>query len=535
VVKFQEQLRAHLDTFATAPFLFVGSGFSRRYAQSEDWAGLLRELAAPIGKPYERYVSSANGSLPKIASLIAEDFHDLWWERDEYADHRVRYPSPKTISSPLKVEIAIRFERLVGRLPDDGPLNIELEALRDAVIEGVITTNYDGILEYVFPDFATYVGQDELLFKDPYGVAEIYKIHGSYADPESLVITQEDFERFNERNVYLAAKLLTVFIEHPVIFVGYSLNDENVQQIIQSIASILTNENLDQLKDRLIFVDWQPGIKVPTLVHSNFSIGSQSIPVHLATVANYLELFQVLGGLKRRFPARVLRHLKEQVYELVRTSEVGKTVYVTDLESDTDIKQVDVVIGVGVNRRLESHGIVGLTRRDLIEDVLNPKIPKDKHAEIVEKVLPVLTRGGTSHVPIYRYLRGAALIDGEGSVLPEAKIAPAIRARVRLGTGPLELAADYYKRRVAGLLEKYPTLADLTSRASLSEALLAIPSLNPEAVDGAALRDFLIANGSVLDTGKTWDVTQWIKCVCFYDLVANRKKPKPRQRRPAVP
>ena len=507
----------------TAPFLFVGSGFSRRYTGSEDWTGLLKVLSAPTGKPYERYVSSADGKLPRIATLIAEDFHDVWWEGEQFAESRKLYPDPATHASPFKIEVGRHFEGLVDKLPDEGELNQELEALRDGVIEGIITTNFDTILEYVFPDFAVYVGQDEVLFRDPYGVAEIYKIHGSSSHPESIVITEDDFVDFNERNAYLAAKLLTVFVEHPVVFLGYSLTDGNVQQIITSIASILTDKNLDQLKDRLIFVSWDPASKKTTMVPSQFSIGASAIPIQLITTSRYLEIFQVLGGLKRRFPARILRHLKEQVYELVRTSQPTKAVAVTDLESDTDMNEVDLVIGVGVSQRLASTGIVGLTRRDLLEDVLTPKLPKTKHAEIVEKVIPRLASGKT-HVPMYLYLRGAGLLADDGSLPAAAKAHARIKARARLGDSSLRLADPYYIKRIGKLLERYPTLKDLTTKTSLSEALLAIPSLDPSKVSVSQLREFLLKNAGVLDGVNQWDATQWVKCVCFYDFVANRTK-----------
>lgn len=523
VASFEDQFKEHLDGFVTAPFLFVGSGFSRRYAGSEDWTGLLKVLTAPTGKPYERYVSSANGDLTKIASLIAADFHDVWWDNPDFAESRELYPSPLTKISPFKIEVARHFEGLTSKLPDEGELNQELEALRDAVIEGIITTNFDTILEYVFPDFAPYIGQDELLFRDPYGVAEIYKIHGSSTRPESIVITEEDFLRFNDRNAYLAAKLLTVFVEHPVIFLGYSLTDENVRQIINSIASILTDKNLDQLKDRLIFVSWDPNVDTPTMVPSQFSIGSSSIPIHLVTVSRFLEVFQVLGTLKRRFPARILRHLKEQVYDLVRTSEPGKTVAVADLESDTDVQEIDVVIGVGVSQRLASQGIVGLSRRDLVEDVLTPKLPKGKYAEIVDRVIPRIASGKT-HVPIYLYLRGAGLLEDDGTLPANSKVDARIKARVRLGASPLIYTTSYYKTKVANLLAKYPTLKDLVAQATLSEALLAIPSLDPTTVSAPALRTFLLNNAAVIDGVNQWDATQWFKCVCFYDIVANKAK-----------
>lgn len=519
---FSDDFRSHLEKFQTAPFMFVGSGFTRRYAGTEDWVGLLTAMAEMAGKSYARYAQKSDGDLPKIATLLAKDFQDVWWDRPEFEAQRAAHPTPGGEASPLKIAISERYLSLVDRLPQDGPLNDELEALRVSVLEGIITTNYDTVLEYVFPDFAVYVGQDELLFQDPFGVAEIYKIHGSASQPESLVITSKDFQTFNDRNPYLAAKLLTIFVEHPMIFIGYSLTDDNVRSIIMSIASVLTNKNLDQLKDRLIFVDWDESVTEPTMVPSNFAIGGQSIPIQLIRASTFLDVFEVLGSLKRRFPARVLRHLRQELYELVRTSKPTKTVVVSDLEADTDVDAVDVVIGVGVTQRLAAQGIVGLSRRQLLEDVLKPKIAGNRHEKIVQEALPRVANVRT-HAPIYRYLRGAGYLADDGSLIESAAVPASVRARLRLGAKPMAPTVGYFANRAKRMRDAHPTLAELTQNAPLSDALLTIPSMKIAPEELEDLRVFLLAHAGLLDSGKGSDANSWVKCVCYYDYLANRK------------
>jgi len=65
-----DQLEAHLRSIPAAPYLFVGAGLSRRYANTDDWQSLLARFAAPLPRPFEYYLSSADGDLPRVASLL---------------------------------------------------------------------------------------------------------------------------------------------------------------------------------------------------------------------------------------------------------------------------------------------------------------------------------------------------------------------------------------------------------------------------------------------------------------------------------
>src|SRR6266705_2100850 len=83
----QTLLENHLKGIPTGPFLFVGSGLSRRYLDLETWDDLLKRFC--IGKrSFQYYLSTAHGQLPKAASLISRDFHKLWWTLPSFANSR---------------------------------------------------------------------------------------------------------------------------------------------------------------------------------------------------------------------------------------------------------------------------------------------------------------------------------------------------------------------------------------------------------------------------------------------------------------
>src|ERR1700674_629025 len=259
-----DELEARLKSSNSAPFLFIGAGLSRRYLKIDAWVDLLKRMSAYTGRPYAYYLTKASGNLPRVATEIAAPFHEIWWTDQRFAKSRTEFGDGlSSLEGPLKVEVARYTQAALKAIPRRGDGARELALLSKAVIDGAITTNYDELLETIFPDFVTYVGQDELLFSEPQGVGEIYKIHGSASRPEPLVLTEADYAQFNGRNPYLAAKLLTTFVEHPVVFLGYSLADTDVTSVLVSVARVLTTENLSRLRDRLIFVKWDPSQTEP--------------------------------------------------------------------------------------------------------------------------------------------------------------------------------------------------------------------------------------------------------------------------------
>lgn len=242
------------ERHSALPYLFLGSGISRRYLGLPDWEGLLRVFADEIGENFNYHLASANGDYPAAATTVAAAFHAHWWKEERYADQVRAHEETAKVHQHGAIKVAIaqyildRQELVAGRPGlDDPALAAEIELLRKVVVDGVITTNYDSLTDQLFPTFSPYVGQEELMFSDAQFIAETYKIHGSAERPQSLILTAEDYQAFSDRNHYLAAKLLTIFAEHPVLFMGYSLNDLHLGEILGNIATAVGPDRLRML------------------------------------------------------------------------------------------------------------------------------------------------------------------------------------------------------------------------------------------------------------------------------------------------
>ncbi|MFL6164287.1 MAG: SIR2 family protein [Jatrophihabitantaceae bacterium] len=511
-----DDLATHLQAASRAPFLFVGAGMSRRYLKADGWLDLLKRMASLTPMPYAFYATKANNQLPPVASEIASRFHELWWTDDRFEESRRLYGDRLTSAEgPLKVEVARYTDGVLANLPADGTVESrELELLRKAVIGGAITTNYDGLLETLFPDYRTFVGQDQLLFADTQGIGEIYKVHGSANDPESLVLTEADYERFGLRNPYLAAKLLTIFVEHPIVFLGYSLNDEDVTEILVSIARVLTTENLSKLQGRLIFVQWSGGTGEPAMTMTQIAASGFTIPVVQVTVPDFLGLFSILGSLRRKFPAQLLRQLKEHVYDLVFSTDPRSQLSVLDIDDNTNIRDLDVVFGVGVMGKLGRQGYVGLKRLDLLQDVLT-SASQYEAGRVVDEALPVILRQ-PANTPVFRYLREAGRLRDDGSLAPGVTVDQRIADRVAKGRDKFKPGSQF-KAKAERLLEAASCdFEALASDNPLPDVLLAVLALPEPELDLDALRTYLLEHVDAFTGGQS---SAWAKAVCLYDYL----------------
>lgn len=158
------------------------------------------------------------GIMPKTAELIQKDFDRKWFE-----DESIRTVGKEMLVqiqnglSPFKAELGAYISREAIIVESYRNEIEKLSEISEKSVAGVITTNYDTFLEDYFKGFCKYVGQSQLIFSPIQGVAEIYKIHGSVEKPESIVINEDDYVEFQEKSAYLAAKLMTIFMEYPII------------------------------------------------------------------------------------------------------------------------------------------------------------------------------------------------------------------------------------------------------------------------------------------------------------------------------
>lgn len=485
-----------VNKFNTTPFLFVGSGLTRRYLGLPSWSELLQHFANIISDDqfaFQRYMSLYNSNFEQIGSAIEKDFNEKWFSTPE-----IRTESADVLSlvknnvSPFKAEVAYYIKSVSNLNPAYAEEVSLLTKLTEKNISGFITTNYDTFLEDITTGYRTYNSQEDLIFSPIQEMAEIFKIHGSITTPESIVITSEDYKAFDDRCSYLAAKLLTIFMEYPIIFIGYSLNDNNIQKILSSIVGCLSKRNIDKLQDRFIFVKHNASItddiKIGT--HSQLINGQNLYMTQLET-DNFKLVFEALQGKRSGLPLRVLRFLKEQFYNYTVTNTPSKHIYVN--EYDPSVPDDQICFSIGRNSQLVKNGLKGLSAEQCYKAIVFDNYIPYSADDILEYAIPdLLTQ--YQRLPLFKFCKMASFPHPE--ILEKIKV-NTFDDLISNSLKKYRLSKSFQDRSVNGIIKEYTIGNKFDTRALEYIACLCEDEIDIEQLQ-LFLHKFLTENPEIL-------------------------------------
>lgn len=330
--QYQEEVTADIASVladaSCQPILFIGSGFSRRYAGGPSWEELLKQLAAQcplIDKDFAYYKQTHHGDLKKIGTLFSELYREWAW-----GSGRGNYPSEyftEAFESDAFIKHTIaELLRDIGPDPSNGTygsaeLDAEIAALKAISAHAIITTNYDELIEPLFPEYERVIGQ-QILRKPYLAIGEIFKIHGCVSEPMSIVINEADYQRFNEDHKYLSAKLLTYFVEHPLVFIGYRAEDPNIKSILYDVDRMV-RANF-HLVPNIYVLEWDPSIADASYPARDKVISvavDTNIRVKSISASSFEWVFNAFGqaGNLEKINTKLLRALMARAVDLVRT------------------------------------------------------------------------------------------------------------------------------------------------------------------------------------------------------------------------
>lgn len=527
----KNQIAKLLSKTPTMPILFVGAGLTRRYLDLPNWENLLRRFC--LTKPYEYYHFQAtreySGSdemlLPRVADLIESDYNELWFTSPDFEQNRERHKELVSRKiSPFKIEMASYFASASNQIVDGYEEELaKFSQIGSKNIACILTTNYDCFLENCFGSdrFKTFIGQNDLLFSTTYEIGELYKIHGCCTQPDTIVINENDYRRFIQKRSYLSAKILTMFLERPIIFIGYSITDPNIKRILASVSECLENEQLDKLKERLIFIEWnntedrKDGISERRL---DFESG-KTIIMNNVLLTDYTMLYDAILTNTVKYDVKILRRIKSQLYELVRSNKPNEKLHViSDIEDDREI--VDFVVGVGAYGKFGDIGYRGIKAEEVFQYVIGQSKREFNGDMILKEAIPALKNRGI--LPIFKLIAECKSLDSISSVAMES-----FNSRNDLDVLINTVDKNWIKKH--GHLS-CKSVIDYYKQHGFNKTCTDIPKMDFSVIDVDELKAFILLalseNPEVLsiDIASHSYRSPFKKCICIWDYLKYRNE-----------
>lgn len=424
------ELEKRVSSFQQLPYLFVGTGFSMRYSHAPSWNELLFNMwkmlnPQKIERDFEKLKQKIEMDIaaqrpglnseeqkyyvnPILATVIEQEFNNRYYSEDGF---------DMTFFSDSENDDIINnhqnpFKYLVAKQTSQLELDETLLAYSEIPFliqnqnkfAGIITTNYDNLLEYVFRDFSVLVGQDSLLVANSLNVFEIFKIHGCCSKPDSIILTEKNYIDFDKKLKYLSAKLLTIFVEHPIIFIGYGLGDVNIRNIFNEIAECLTSEQLEKMKDNFIFISPAFG-KEETYNKNTLSWGNHSIVINEFVLEDYGIVYQALSKIQSSMPIKLARKLQDMVCNFVYSAETQNNILFGDINSP-DLDDGKAAIYFGKSDTVTQIGFSYFNIDEILEDVLYNNKPYLINRQLIDKTFKsIRSSAGSTLLPIYKYIK----------------------------------------------------------------------------------------------------------------------------------
>lgn len=389
--------------YSNHPVLFIGSGFSFRYLRhTYTWDELLSKVCMELWGNDERYLdiksicTDSNGYCPfdLVAAKVEYEFNQ-YLERDRNGKFKA---VNDYFYEQMRAGVNLsRFKIYIAQLLKDAELkdnvNEEINELKKVRknIGSIITTNYDTLLETIF-EFNPLVGND-ILLSNPYG--SIYKIHGCVNDISKIIITRDDYKRFDEQYELIRAQMLSLFIHNPIIFLGYNIGDENIKKVLKTIYSYIpfNTPEAEKVRRNFLLVEYDKGSPNLEISEHDIIIKGSNIRINKLKTDDFISLYKALSNITLPISAMDVR----KVQSIVKEIYAGGTIKVMITEDMDNMKNSDRILAIGSSKTIQYQY---MTTQEMMQNYFT--IIEESNAPLLS-LINKQTIADTQYFPIYGF------------------------------------------------------------------------------------------------------------------------------------
>ena len=414
-------LPSNMFSMKRSPILWIGSGMSKRYVEGfQTWDELLMGVASRFGVDSDMYMAIRMGvmqsmddpspSEDRIAMRTASQLSSILIRRisngevkasdilDEQDLNQYRHGV-----DPLKLMVCSGMRDLKFR--QDMGEEIEcFKALKDSV-PAVITTNYDTVVETLFNnEFKVFNDIDEYYGSNEFGIGEIHKIHGTIKAPRSIVLTEEDYDRFHQKSTIVSSKIVSMMCESPLLIMGYSMEDRIIREIIGSMFSCFSREKATAISKNIVCIQYSKGAE-PSRGIMQVESSSGLFQIQTLILDDYLPILRDISRFRMTFSVMQMRMLRKMMVDISLSPDPNndpRLAYagiegIDEVDPDRTVIALTSKVYIDATKSFKSFSI-----DDVIRDVLyDCKLPAESMIDIwfeANRLRPQV------YLPIFDYL-----------------------------------------------------------------------------------------------------------------------------------
>lgn len=516
------------------PVVFIGSGISKRFLVNfPDWTSLLEEFWTEIG--FQNFYGEFNNirdaikkdcptcsdkeishySNIRMGTILEEKYNESFNKGNIKIDKFTQKDAFKTNISPFKKAVAERFKQYKLKKNTATEYHSFKRMLLKTQI--ILTTNYDTFIEDSYNSDSTYkitkyIGQKGF-FKETYGYSELYKLHGSVNSPTDIIITENDYVKFEENSVLISAKIISMMMNSPIIFIGYSLTDINVRNIIKEFTKSLTAEEILILENRLILVERLEGEQ--GFIEEVINDRDLGCKLRVIRTDNFEKLFKIISRINQGIaPSEVRKYqhvIKKLIIDRGKKGNLNSVLLSPEeldkLEGNLLTKNITVALG-------DAKYIFQIP--DLISYSLDYISDKDEISNEIRMRFAV-NQNGNSRFPVHKILNK--------DLINQSGLHPTEKEKL-IQRIPKLSDFHFHHRKIisSSILIESNSIEEITNLDSKKENIYETLSYNIKNLKLEDLKSFLVeALRDLKEKGEIKISTQLRRLLLLYDILKNKE------------